>query len=72
MFDYILKTYCEYLAVLLIEDWNIEVWWYTFKKLVEEIEIFFESKKRKIYPNWQRNLIAFLYKKSRQARWNDL
>jgi hypothetical protein len=59
------RDYCSLLAWFLIEEWKIKIWLFTFEQLVDEIEFFFIHKKRKLYPKWQRDLLAFLYKKSR-------
>lgn len=62
------RRYCEVLAWFLIEEWIIKIWVYSFEKLVDEIEDFFQKRKTKIYPTWERNFLAFLIKKSRQNR----
>jgi hypothetical protein len=64
------REYCEILANMLIENWEIKIWVNTYENLIDEIELFFESKKYIAFPQWQRNMIAYFLRKKRQSYSN--
>lgn len=62
------RKYCEFLAYQFIENIQMSVWINTFNELVDEIEEFFKKKETKLYPTWQRKVLAFLERKIRIAK----
>ncbi len=60
------RRYCESLVreLAFLETRDLKEESYT--QLIDEVEAFFEQRKTRTYPQWKRNLLAFLAKKTRK------
>ncbi|OIP53937.1 hypothetical protein AUK10_01830 [Candidatus Gracilibacteria bacterium CG2_30_37_12] len=62
------RQYCESLVRELefLETRNLYLEKLPYEQLIDEVETFFEQRKTRTYPQWQRDILAFITKKTRK------